>query len=464
MALQRDTLGPYVGRWNAANAAHPQGSFKNLTVPGDGSYFDEDWSNDWDGFFSSLLDGGGFVSTVAPNELVDEVGASQYFDQMLAIIDAKIEASPGSKTGYITQSSDTPANMLTEGFLELKEGARFVSQTTYADLFAVIGSGYGDEGGDFGLPPVKPSVRPDYSHPGVWVEVAPAVPSSGDASPKALAFNPVNGDQWYADSNTTTRLYLKAGGAGAWVSVDVSALTLNDLSALAIDWKREELWLGDSGANELHQINYDGTLIETYTSVQVVDVDVYVEQGTVFVTQDSGPATGLFRLNRSESVPIPLEPVSGWPVEVPSAVPSRVCVDQDSGDVTVMAPNGEVWRVAFGETQDVNARFYTVGDGDVPAAGGDPGASGLTVDPGNKDLAASTLVGNNVYISSGGDSVWTLTDNLVPGILNPNDLEFNPFDGSLWVALPSSGAAVDGTMYRLPATQLTEGVKSYIKS
>ncbi len=35
MALQRDTFGPYSGRWNAATAPHPQGSFKNLTTPGD---------------------------------------------------------------------------------------------------------------------------------------------------------------------------------------------------------------------------------------------------------------------------------------------------------------------------------------------------------------------------------------------------------------------------------------------
>lgn len=74
MALQRDTR--YPGRWTAASGGHPQGAFKNRSAPGalDGSYIEQDWANDWDGFFSSLLN----AASITPNGSVDAVGASQY--------------------------------------------------------------------------------------------------------------------------------------------------------------------------------------------------------------------------------------------------------------------------------------------------------------------------------------------------------------------------------------------------
>lgn len=81
MALDRASHFP--GRWDAVTAAHPQGAFKNRSAPaaGDGSYIHKDWANDWDGFFSSLLDG----AALAPNGLIDEVGASQYYDALIAL-------------------------------------------------------------------------------------------------------------------------------------------------------------------------------------------------------------------------------------------------------------------------------------------------------------------------------------------------------------------------------------------
>lgn len=76
----------YPGRANAPSAAYPQGSFKNRTAPGvfDGTYFEQDWANDWLAFFSSLIDAAGLT----PNGLVDEVGASQYFDALQSISQA----------------------------------------------------------------------------------------------------------------------------------------------------------------------------------------------------------------------------------------------------------------------------------------------------------------------------------------------------------------------------------------
>jgi len=74
----------YPLRFAAPTADYPQGSFKNRSAPGvfDGSYLEKDWANDKEGFFQSLIAAAGIV----PNELVDKVGASQYFDALLAVI------------------------------------------------------------------------------------------------------------------------------------------------------------------------------------------------------------------------------------------------------------------------------------------------------------------------------------------------------------------------------------------
>ena len=82
MALQRDTH--YPGRWTTANAAHPQGAFKNRTAPGslDGSYIEQDWANDWDGYFSALLN----AASITPNGNVDTATSSQYFTALQAML------------------------------------------------------------------------------------------------------------------------------------------------------------------------------------------------------------------------------------------------------------------------------------------------------------------------------------------------------------------------------------------
>ncbi len=73
----------YPGRFNNPSSDYPQGSFKNRTTPTakDGSYLEEDWANDKEGFFQSLLSAAG----VTANGLVDKVGASQYFDALTQV-------------------------------------------------------------------------------------------------------------------------------------------------------------------------------------------------------------------------------------------------------------------------------------------------------------------------------------------------------------------------------------------
>ncbi|PUB43239.1 hypothetical protein [Pseudomonas sp. GV047] len=70
----------YPGRFNNPSADYPQGSFKNRTAPSakDGSYLEQDWANDKEGFFQSLLSAAGLEA----NGSVDKVGASQLFDAL----------------------------------------------------------------------------------------------------------------------------------------------------------------------------------------------------------------------------------------------------------------------------------------------------------------------------------------------------------------------------------------------
>jgi len=79
----------YPGRFNNPSAGYPQGSFKNRTTPTakDGSYLEQDWANDKEGFFQSLLSDAG----VTANGAVDSVGSSQLYDSLRQIIRGLIQ-------------------------------------------------------------------------------------------------------------------------------------------------------------------------------------------------------------------------------------------------------------------------------------------------------------------------------------------------------------------------------------
>lgn len=82
MALKLDER--YPGRANPPSLDYPQGSFKNRTSPDakDGTYLEQDWANDQQGFFQSLIYKAGMVAS----GLVDKVGASQYYDALMRLI------------------------------------------------------------------------------------------------------------------------------------------------------------------------------------------------------------------------------------------------------------------------------------------------------------------------------------------------------------------------------------------
>lgn len=81
MALKRNET--YPGRFSNPTDDHPQGAFKNRSAPGaqDGSYLEQQWANDWDGFFGRLLT----LAGVTPNGNVDTASSSQYYDALKSL-------------------------------------------------------------------------------------------------------------------------------------------------------------------------------------------------------------------------------------------------------------------------------------------------------------------------------------------------------------------------------------------
>lgn len=106
MALNLDER--YPGRANPKSLSYPQGSFKNRTSPTalDGTYLEQDWANDQLAFFQSLIQEAGMTA----NGQVDTVGASQYFDALLANIRAAsipfYGTTPGSNVAPIIYALD----------------------------------------------------------------------------------------------------------------------------------------------------------------------------------------------------------------------------------------------------------------------------------------------------------------------------------------------------------------------
>lgn len=118
----------YPGRFNPPSAEYPQGSFKNRTAPGalDGSYLEQDWANDKEGFFQSLIAAAGLT----PSDIPDEVGSSQYYDALLAVIAGEVSIPDATETvkGVVELATTT----------EAQTGTDTVRAVTPAGLLAAI--------------------------------------------------------------------------------------------------------------------------------------------------------------------------------------------------------------------------------------------------------------------------------------------------------------------------------------
>lgn len=130
----------YPGRFNNPSSDYPQGSFKNRTAPGakDGSYLEQDWANDKEGFFQSLLDGAG----IPANGSVDRVGASQAYDALKAtILSVAVRQATEALIGSakVATQSQTNTGADDTSFVTPKKLASWFSATFGQATTAVLG-------------------------------------------------------------------------------------------------------------------------------------------------------------------------------------------------------------------------------------------------------------------------------------------------------------------------------------
>ena len=131
MALKRNET--YPGRFNNPTSDHPQGAFKNRSAPGaqDGSFCEQQWANDWDGFFGRLLT----VAGITPDGNVDTALSSQYYDALLKVIENNA-GSPSIGIPFYWPSSTMPNLVIPEwsGMAFLKFNGSTFSSISYPKL------------------------------------------------------------------------------------------------------------------------------------------------------------------------------------------------------------------------------------------------------------------------------------------------------------------------------------------
>lgn len=130
----------YPGRFTNPSIDYPQGQFKNRTTPTakDGSYLEQDWANDKEGLFQSLLK----VAGVTANGLVDKVGASQYFDAMISIAQAQFGKAYTATVVSAGLHSITPSPAITVYSANQRFQVVFQADSNGVDLLRVSGLSY----------------------------------------------------------------------------------------------------------------------------------------------------------------------------------------------------------------------------------------------------------------------------------------------------------------------------------
>lgn len=120
-----DLLTRYAGRINPATGGYPFGSIKNKTAGvDDGTPLDDAWGNDIEALLQSLLSAVGDT----PNNVVDQVGASQYFDALVAL---GLRAATTALRGVVELATSAEVQAGTDG-------TRAVTAATLASLTASV--------------------------------------------------------------------------------------------------------------------------------------------------------------------------------------------------------------------------------------------------------------------------------------------------------------------------------------
>lgn len=435
MALQRDVT--YSGRFGTPTAGHPQGPFINRLLPGSGSFLEQAWANDWDGFFSSLLDANGGVS---PNGSVDAVGASQYFDQLVALI----ASSPTLKTGDFTTSTDP--NILTRGFLELKAPGivNDVNRVTYADLFADMGTdfGIGDGSTTFGLPPKKNAVLTGVGVSSAWVQLGTyTADTSSTGLVSALTVNPANGDVWVCDGLAAGgEIYKLTGGAGTYTAINNYLVVGSRPLGITVNKSNGDVWVVD--AQEVlgvfksagGSVDFVDSGLWSFGLVgNIADIEVNPVNGDVWVVG----SLGVDALFWSEGGTAQFVQMTSYP----GTEPVSVSIDEVTG-LVVVYDRADDRLYAF---QSPSENYYEINVATITDG------TGVTI---------NNVTGDIIICRQSGDVIQRLNDavfNVVgaPTFANPIDLDVDSVTGDIYCC--------DGTANEIFKIDGSPATKWYIK-
>lgn len=358
MSLQRDTRPNYVGRWAAASTEHPQGAFRNRVNPGDGSYLEEDWLNDWDGFFGSLLSSATLdnPSGVAPNGSVDEVGASQYFNQLLDIIRSiNTAVQPGDHIG--SQNDLTSRGFtVTNGIPLLARGTKantnaWAGAGTISNTGALRGIAVNSTNGDVW---VIDSIDGVYHSPGGTDPFALVAGWTGGA-PRGVAVDSLNNDLFVCDDNG--EVFRLPGGTGSFLTL--GSIGTGDSVDITVNPYTKDLWVVDNNINDIDLFTLQGGLstnswvpqgsVNLASAATATGLDINPNDRLLYISDNT---RGLYAYSEA------LNTVTSLGRHLAGQGASGIAVDANANDVLIART--EVWRMieGLGQPERINSNNY----------------------------------------------------------------------------------------------------------
>lgn len=346
--------------------------------------------------------------------------------------------------GDAIPSSDP--TITSRGFLKM-DGSE-VSRTTYADLFAKMGTAYGKGDGSttFNVPDI-PDLKPlTTSNVGDWGVPVPY--ASGLIA--NLAVNNVNGDVWIVDTDVL-KVFKSAGGTAAFTEVgdyDLLAgatipngITVDSLTGdvFVIDANTDLIYRSAGGTasfTTFHDFGADvgGSPVPRSIAINEFNKDIFVAAQGVFGIQKLARSQGtFFTVGGNGSV----------------GTTSDVAVNTSTGDIWAIDPTDVLHKSAGGFRP-----FVPVG-----SIGGSASMDGVAINRLTGDVWVSDSNLNKMYKLIDGRGAFTEIGSY--GGTNPRQIGIIPDTGAVWVADLATGAS---EAYQLAGQVTATSISWFIKT
>ena len=336
--------------------------------------------------------------------------------------------------------SSTAADILDRPWLLAAVGVPDVSRTTYAELFAKIGTsfGAGDGSSTFGLPPLDPLTPAVTTNVGSWVDQALG---NSPTDSRGIAVEAFNGDVWVVDT-ATSDVYKSDGGTAAFVSTgDFTATGDTTPSGIAVDSATGDVFVVGQSTDTIYKSLRgieDFAAIGTYPGTLPKSVAVNTANGDVWVTDTGTTPATVYVLKRGDPIGTFVE-TGGY-------------TDNNVNGIAVNPGNGDVW---VGGTTSMYKSTGGVAAFTSPLTYNGSLISGIAIDPNNNNVWVADSTDDDVYLSTGGETAFVVVGTY-PGIL-PEGIAVLPSTGDLWIVDSNSN-----TVYQSAGSVAVAAVEWYI--